>query len=232
VPKLFAALLTLALSATSFAGPLESAVQVQWMVKKPDQFGKPTPNLQYGSGVVLNGKDRKKLVLTNWHVCPGAGDGVRVVHADRLYKAKWLGADDQADLALLEVDANLPALPLAEEPVPAGTKVEQYGYGGAWEMSHKTGKVIEGKGVFSRKVADGGYKQGAPTFLHNGELFYQSGGSSRDMDLVPEGGDSGSAVVHDGKVVGLTWGSNRVDHGTFVSLEDIRRFLAPHLPTK
>ncbi len=62
-----------------------------------------------GSGVIIDGA--KGLIVTNSHVVAGGSD-IRVQLADRrVFKAKLLGADSSADLAVLQINPGLKPLP-------------------------------------------------------------------------------------------------------------------------
>ncbi|RUS58621.1 PDZ domain-containing protein [Pseudorhodobacter sp. E13] len=88
-------------------------------------FGTPTARVQnsLGSGVIL---DASGLVMSNFHVVGGATD-IRVVLTDRReFAASVIMADEQADLALLQLDGaeGLPHLALrASDEVEVGELV-------------------------------------------------------------------------------------------------------------
>jgi serine protease Do len=84
-----------------------------------DQFGGNAPNIPeeqrsegLGSGVIVSPEG---YILTNNHVVDGATD-VQVVLSDRReYKARVIGKDDKADIALVKIDAgNLPAITIGD----------------------------------------------------------------------------------------------------------------------
>jgi serine protease Do len=91
-----------------------------------DQFSVPQEQREHslGSGVVVNPNG---YILTNNHVIEGATE-IKVTLADkREFKAKVVGADPKADVAVVKVDAsNLPVLVLGDssklrvEPVRTG----------------------------------------------------------------------------------------------------------------
>jgi Do/DeqQ family serine protease len=70
------------------------------------------PENSLGSGVVV---DATGLIVTNHHVIED-GDQIMVVLSDRReFRAELVGGDEDADLALLDIDADdLPALPLGD----------------------------------------------------------------------------------------------------------------------
>lgn len=82
-------------------------------------FGGPQEQLRerpfkgLGSGVIINAK--KGHVVTNNHVVADADEITVTLTDGREFKAKKLGADEQSDIALLEIEPdNLTALPLAD----------------------------------------------------------------------------------------------------------------------
>jgi Do/DeqQ family serine protease len=70
------------------------------------------PENSLGSGVIV---DATGLIVTNHHVIED-GDQIMVVLSDRReFRAELVGGDEDADLALLDIDADgLPALPLGD----------------------------------------------------------------------------------------------------------------------
>ncbi|HYZ26800.1 MAG TPA: Do family serine endopeptidase [Geminicoccaceae bacterium] len=77
-----------------------------------DRLPRPAPENSLGSGVIV---DRDGLIVTNHHVIEDA-DQIMVVLSDRReFRAELVGADEAADLALLDIEADeLPALPLGD----------------------------------------------------------------------------------------------------------------------
>src|SRR5512143_3135719 len=73
-------------------------------------FGGPRRTQALGSGLII---DAAGIVLTNAHVIEGASKIVVGTRDGRDFEADVLGADSDADLAVLKVQAkNLPAVPL------------------------------------------------------------------------------------------------------------------------
>src|SRR6185437_6553788 len=65
-----------------------------------------------GSGVILNSSG---YILTNNHVVAGASDVEVFTQSRRKYRAKVIGTDQRADIAVLKIDASgLPAFTLGE----------------------------------------------------------------------------------------------------------------------
>lgn len=78
----------------------------------PDNARSQPKQNSAGSGVIIDSAEG--TVVTNFHVIKGA-DEIQVVLADgRSFKAKLLGSDPEADLAVLKIEAkNITAAPLA-----------------------------------------------------------------------------------------------------------------------
>jgi S1-C subfamily serine protease len=91
---------------------------------------------QAGTGTVIACEDGRSLVLTNAHVVEGPG-GISVTHGKTVYPATYLAGSkvtyflypdrtlglrtEGPDLALVTVDAVLPAAPIADEEPAAGS---------------------------------------------------------------------------------------------------------------
>jgi hypothetical protein len=223
------AFLVLLFPLTLLAGePVDSAAQVSRCFKTGEKFhGQDQTSISYGSGTVLKGERGKSLVLTNWHVCPtGDAVGYKVVLGDRVYrKVRWLGSDEVADLALLEVDAELPAAELADEEPPVGAQLEVFGFESGWDMVARKGKLTDQISYYLRSVKDGHYKSGPLYWNDRGEQFYKTGAENLVSDMVVFPGASGSGVFYKGKMVGVTWGSDFEKTSTHVKLADIKRFM-------
>lgn len=173
------------------AEPFAACVEV-WQ-SQPDATGARGG----GSGTCVRNESGKSLVLTNNHVVsPGQGpDGQFVVQTGQRVDVKYKGktyagvvvaADGDLDAAAIVVDAELPAAPLAEGDVRAGTVVVRNGIG-------------SGKQTLTVIPSD-------PKFVTARMRFVARG--------VSESGDSGSAYFDaDGRVVALHCGkdSDRAD---------------------
>ena len=95
------------------------------MPERRDERGRRTASV--GSGVIVDA--RRGLVMTNAHVVDGADEIVITLKDRREYDAKLIGADEQTDVAILEIDAdNLTALSFADsEDVKVGDYVVAIG---------------------------------------------------------------------------------------------------------
>jgi hypothetical protein len=150
-----------------------------------------------GSGTVVACENGRSLVLTNRHVCPTLGAGKFFELSGKRYPAFCCCVDDRADLALLLVDAELPACVVASKCPADGTEVKQYGCSHAGPQKPKQGLIQRFLGWF---------RDGRPV-THSG--------------INTEQGDSGCGVFAGGELVAVTWGEN----GSCVHLSDVRRLL-------
>ena len=83
----------------------------------------------FASGTAIAGAPKGKTwVVTAAHVVDHGGD--RVTHGDKSYPARVLASNRRADVALLEIDADLPTVKLGT--VTQGSTVTLKGYGGSW----------------------------------------------------------------------------------------------------
>jgi S1-C subfamily serine protease len=109
----------------------------------------------------------RSLVLTNAHVVPGAEARVTVTAGGRQYRAKYLAGSkvttwdngdgtggmeiEGPDLALLTVEAELPAAELAPGAPGKGDRVRQWGYAGRGASEgprEKAGRVTDPAGLW------------------------------------------------------------------------------------
>jgi S1-C subfamily serine protease len=152
-----------------------------------------------GSGTVVGRRGKTALVLTNQHVMPRPQD-VWVVAGRERAEGRFVAANaGPADLALLEADVDAPALGLGDAEPAVGSKVTHYGVA----TGPESGEVRE-------VIRLGDY---GPTTVS-------------DMLSVP--GDSGGAVVQDGRLVGVTFGRSgtvREKKHLAVRLAEVREFL-------
>lgn len=169
-----------------------------------------------GSGVVVWAEAGRSLVVTNKHV---VADGiaakmtVKLNATGKVHPCRFLGWSDEGDVALLEVDADLPAARLADADAPVGTAVTHHGN----TTGPQTGKVT-------------GYRDvGVP------RLGWA--GTNLNTDYRSESGDSGAGVFDAaGCLVGIHWGGSpdgsRVRSAIPVRavLGLLKRFAAPRLP--
>jgi S1-C subfamily serine protease len=204
------ALILLLLAGPLYAGPEESAVQVYFMQFQKDQgTGRADVVGGWGSGTVIKSEHGKSWVLTNRHVAPGKGGTPFVLKGDVSYPAVWIAADERYDLALVRVDAELPAVALADQEPAEGTLLRQWGYPRGGPVRPKSGKALGWIG----------YKNDAGAPLFSAEIAVQPG-------------DSGCLLVNpDGKGVAVCCaghGDGR-DHELCVPLKGVRGFLTKHL---
>jgi S1-C subfamily serine protease len=215
--RTLAALVLLAASGPAAAGPEESAVQV---IRKGERDG-------FGSGTVVRTGKAGSFVLTNWHVAPDRTCTLAVRHGGRAYPAEWVGADDRTDLALLRVDAQLPAVDLADQLPPVGTELRQWGYANGGPRKAKTGRLLA---ETARAVVWTPFGRATTADTYR-------------VAITPEFGDSGAALVDpDSRVVAVIYCGDvatfaqadgppvrrLVAPETCVGLADIRRFLSKH----
>ena len=113
------------------------------------------PENSLGSGVIV---DAQGVIVTNHHVIEDA-DEIMVVLSDRReFRAELVGADEPADLALLDIEADgLPALPMGDSdllevgdlvlaignPFGIGQTVTSLG-GSRWRAGRRLAVVIGG----------------------------------------------------------------------------------------
>jgi serine protease Do len=86
----------------------------QFFGNQPGQQQQPQSQREYslGSGVILNSSG---YILTNNHVVAGASDVEVFTQNRRKYRAKIIGTDQRADIAVLKIDASgLPAFTLGD----------------------------------------------------------------------------------------------------------------------
>jgi putative serine protease PepD len=107
-----------------------------------DFFRNPVPVQGAGSGFVI---DPRGYVVTNYHVVQGA-QNIEVILGDRVhYPAKFVGADEQNDVALLKIDPKgkaLVALPLGDSAnLLVGQKVLAIGNPFGFSSTLTTGVV-------------------------------------------------------------------------------------------
>jgi S1-C subfamily serine protease len=107
-----------------------------------DFFRNPVPVQGAGSGFVI---DARGYVVTNYHVVQGA-QNIEVILGDRThYPAKFIGADERNDVALLKIDPKgktLAALPLGDSAnLLVGQKVLAIGNPFGFSSTLTTGVV-------------------------------------------------------------------------------------------
>ena len=166
----------------------------------------------HGSGTVIASSPGRSLILTNAHVVPHGRNPIFVANSGYgelvQYPARYVGGSavinlspgliqtQGPDLALLEVDAELPAVELSPEDPEIGSRVWQYGFAGNFgsKPQSKPGQVIATRklGVLATTCAT-------------------------------VGGDSGSGLFDDSeRLVGVAWGND--GESTAVRLTDVHVF--------
>lgn len=153
------------------------------------------PGQVTGSGMVV----APGLALTAAHVVAGA-DGIVVRHAEHEAEASIVGFDPEMDLAYLAFDARpTPVMPLDSSEVDAGDT------GTAYVV--RDGVVVSLPVTIRRRVD-----------IRTEDVYLQ-GETLRpgfDLDAEIRSGDSGGAVVVDGRIVGVIWArSNRFDRRAY-----------------
>ncbi|VTS01512.1 unnamed protein product [Gemmata massiliana] len=134
-----------------------------------------------GSGTVVWSEGGRSAVLTAAHVL-GTGTDPRVRGNGRWHKAEVLGRDDAADLAVLLVAVELPAVRVAEADPRAGDDVLMVGVTSLWSK----GRIV-----------------GLDTFNgHECFLF----GCDTGADDYSDSGDSGAGVFVRGELVAVHCG--------------------------
>ncbi len=146
------------------------------------------PGTDIGSGAFV----APGIVLTAAHTLRGA-QAIEVVRGDERTAATIVGFDPDLDLAYLRVD------PRAVLPIEVGSEhVERGDAGTAWV--YRDGEIVGLPVTIVRRVRI------------NTEDIYVEGETSRsgfELRADIRSGDSGGAVVVDGKVVGVVWARSR-----------------------
>jgi hypothetical protein len=194
------------------AEPEKSAVKISFVVFVDNDSGVSEASCGWGSGTVIHSGDGKSLILTNRHVCPNGNGHPFVLIGGKSHPAEWIAADDVADLALVRVPVELPAVELAASEPEKGTTLRQWGYSGRGPMKPKTGPHL---GTIKIKAEDGTTLQSLLT------------------GIGVEPADSGAGVFDpDGKLTAVTYAVGGEKGGTqrehCVRLLDIKRFLSRH----
>jgi S1-C subfamily serine protease len=178
-----------------------------------------------GSGTVVWSEGGRSVVLTNAHVAdrPDAAYSVFSVATGKSYPAKYLAgskvvvfppdgfgvrlAVEGPDLALLVVEAELPAAKFAPAPPKPGAGVRQWGFGGRTTESGPSCKAGEARGDVR--------------VWYGGVLVVSAGSSLRVQP-----GDSGSGVFDaNGDLVGVTHGYGGDPPGLAVPLVVVKAFV-------
>ncbi len=166
-----------------------------------------------GTGTVVACEGGKSLVLTNAHVADDPDGTYTVTHAGRAHPATYVAGSpvrhtsptsmqiDGPDVALLAVEATLPAATIAPEVPRPGDRVRLWGFGGrsaAQGAAEKAGQTLDAAAYVE------------PTFV---------------SDADTTSGDSGSGVFNDaGELVAVHWGGDG-QRAHAVPLGTVRAFL-------
>jgi S1-C subfamily serine protease len=126
-------------SPTSFRTPALVVDPSASEVKIVRQMGN---RLAEGSGTVIDSRKGQSLVLTNHHVTPDPGGKISVEHGGYSYPANWVASDRDADLAVLLIGYELPAVALADELPAKGAELRQWGHPGGGPAKPKKGVLL------------------------------------------------------------------------------------------
>lgn len=169
--------------AAGYVGPAAGTVTVT----VPKGFGVA----DRGTGAVVWSEAGKSYVVTNKHVVwekrsPTALT-VTVNATGKTYPARFVDWSHEGDVALVELDAELPAVKLGNTAAP-GTRITHHG--------NRTGP--QSGSVTSYRDQTG--------------LIFRWSGPVLNSDIVVASGDSGAGMFNDkGELVGVVWGG---DHST------------------
>lgn len=173
-----------------------------------------------GTGTVIAAENRKTLVLTNAHVVPSAAHPITVTYwCDRkpwTSPATYIGGSsvdnvgpnqirvNGPDLAILAIEAELPAVEIADTIPATGEAVSLYGFGGSGSTVHptlKTGRV-----------------------LRQDNWQTTAGDPIARTSIETVNGDSGSGIFNEqGQLVAVHWG------GGAVRLDTVTTFIVAKL---
>lgn len=152
------------------------------------QRPQPQPRVGSGSGVIIS---TDGYIITNNHVIDGATDLEITLNDNRKFKAKLIGADESADIALIKVDAkDLPVIPFGDsEKLKVGEWV--LAVGNPFNLtSTVTAGIVSAKG------------RGIPAMRGNGSAMKIESFIQTDAAVNP--GNSGGALVNTkGELVGI-----------------------------
>ncbi len=175
-----------------------------------------------GSGTPVHCEGGKTTVLTNAHVVP-KGDAHKPIHVyvgGRKFKARYIDGSEVIqvdattiktlgpDLALLEVDAELGHVEIADEAPSVGSQVWQFGYGGT---RFDEGPTVKGGLVREHKYA-------VPML---------------SSSLPSVSGDSGSGLFNTrGELCGVTYGGSATLGNYAIETGTVRSFMGRPLLAK
>lgn len=150
----------------------------------------------YGSGTCVSSNGNRAVVLTAAHVVRYASQGrVTVTFPNGLHLAARVRyANPERDIAVLVVETKqfLPTVPVGQRTPRPGEPVKSIGYPGGGRQRTLAGRVIS--------------------------IGRWSGYTEASMSAAQ--GHSGGGLFHDGRLVGVLWGSGGTS--LYASLDDIR----------
>ncbi len=148
------------------------------------------PSRDCGSGVLVEAREGRGVVLTAWHVVRGHRDAITIRWPDGTSgPARVLASDDAFDLAALATLAPAAApVPIAARPPAVGDRLTLAGYGPApFVYREAAGHVTQFVG---------------PTGRHPAHMV--------EVQAAARQGDSGGPIFNaDGEVVAVLWGSSK-----------------------
>lgn len=181
------------------ACPLDASVIIRTVGK--DQHGREITTI--GSGTIVLSESGVSTVLTCAHNFRGiSGASIAVTHEKKVYPAKLLRSDEPNDLAVLSVNADLPAVGLADVKPGIDATVTSVGLSGQSDdgLEEKTHRIT------------------AVDKYDNPRNFESDG-----RQLV---GRSGGGLFFNGKLCGVIQGRrNDIVRSLYVSIEPIRECL-------
>lgn len=189
-----------------------SVVKIHTTVCRPDYWRpwiRDTPYESWGSGVVIEGH----RILTNAHVVQYATQiYVQGYHCPEKAPARVLAVTFQSDLAILEVE-NV-AFFEGRAPVPLGIDVPEV----------KTPVTVYG---FPQWGTDLSVTDGIVSRVEFGEYSRYSEGLRIQIDAALNPGNSGGPAIHDGKIVGISFGKmgEGENVGYLIPAEEVRLLL-------
>jgi serine protease Do len=177
----------------SFAAPAVADVPPPNVVRV---FVEDKEGMSMGTGTLV----RPDLVITNNHVVRDRSGTIRVLFPDwTVVTAKVVKTDKKWDLAALKIEpVKIPPMKFGKHP-KVGDVVTVGGYGSGWYERHD-GKIKDF------------YKPDA-----------NSSGDIINVDAMVRNGDSGGAIISNGKMVGVLFGCSDGTYGTDVG--QVRKFL-------
>ena len=148
------------------------------------------PSRDCGSGVLVEARDGRAVVLTAWHVVRGHHDAITIRWPDGTSgRATVLASDDAFDLAALATASPAAApVPIAARPPAVGDRLTLAGYGPTpFVYREAAGEVTQFVG---------------PTGRHPNHMV--------EVRAAARQGDSGGPIFNaDGEVVAVLWGSSK-----------------------